>query len=726
MIQHSRLCAIPVTVLENIALEATLIDPLGPPSVLVPLLLTCRYVYHSLSMHGCPHLYGRIFRSRFDSRAAFRRLGVRATYSKNLAWQLRKHCLALKRIRRGDIFDSNLKADLWVAFIMAVENDGKNIVQLEWANIGSLLHNFLVTRLWENRQDSNGWPAESALNALVIWLVWFDLDDAKLAAITPEKRKQIMDLIRPYVLTAARYPSFHAPDNHFDFPLPDELQNAFPYTLMTPHGFYPLYRQPDALIERGRRHFNLPLAISPPLIAQGAKLLYMTLSGTMLFDIPSSLPLNREHAIQLGRTHVCLTQADLVEVNAHKSVKLVDRGTWEWRAALTEEEGRLEDDGVWRRGLKGPSARWDNDWHRLTCCTNPWEIPELKGVVYTYGTLDGQWQGVIQIPDVGQYFALIRSVNFPEDFSDQNPRLSTVPVYMRLREHHCISPEVAVAYGGSPSDYDDGIRNGWFPKVSFRESHGMVRVDDETHNEVSHYETYVEGRPNSHSEDRCMSCLHRRRLEDEELQMRVHAQRRASQEAEIGDGGGRSFALRKETSAAGPPSTSASRLPSSSPMSEAAEDEEMRMAVDNALGPDVNVDELLDEVMGESDHEDGSDAEDTDVDADAYDDDDDRSDTDSVMEYMMHTCNGIQDIIVTGETLPRHGQAWHHFRFYGRVRKWDGLIAIVRVPVHYPELGVFIFRGYIVANTNFVGSWRAYTHNTHAIPLEGPFVMSKV
>ena len=38
------------------------------------------------------------------------------------------------------------------------------------------------------------------------------------------------------------------------------------------------------------------------------------------------------------------------------------------------------------------------------------------------------------------------------------------------------------------------------------------------------------------------------------------------------------------------------------------------------------------------------------------------------------------DLILTGETDPRHGQAWHHYRFYGRVRKWDGCVAILRVP----------------------------------------------
>ncbi|KAH9950972.1 hypothetical protein B0H21DRAFT_776357 [Amylocystis lapponica] len=626
-IQSSILCTVPVTILENIAFEVTVLDALGPPSDLVSLLLTCKYVYGCLSFDNCRALYARIFRCKFDHRAAFRRMGSRATYSSNLAKQLRVYSLALQRIRRSDIQSEYLVDDLWTAFIMCTENDGKNEAQLERAGLSSLLDNLVRTRLWEDREHSNGWPAESTLNALAIWLIWFTIDYDKLVTQSPEQRKELMDLIRPYVLTALRYPSFHAPDNHFDFPLNRALQDEFPYTLMTPHGFYPLYRQPD----------NFCLT---PL------------------SVPSTLPLNREHAIQLGRTYVSLTQADIIEANSHKSVKLLERGEWDWRSQLSEDDGKLEDDGVWRKGLRGKSALWDNDWHRLTCCTDPWNVPELKGVVYTYGTLDGLWQGRLLMPEVNQYFALVTSTKFPTSFSEQNPRLTTVPVYMRLREHHCINPEMPTLPGGSRDGFDDGVRNAWFPSISMRETGGFVRIEDEANNVVSQYETYVEGRPNSHDEETCLACQ-QQRLDDEED------------------------------------------------------------SVDDALGPDTNVDELIDNIMGPSDQSDDDDDEE---------DDDGMSDdcSESVVEYMMHTCNGIQDIIVTGETLPRHGQAWHHFRFYGRVRKWDGLIAIVRVPAQIPELGTFIFRGYIVANQNFVGSWRAWTNNINAIPLEGPFVMSKI
>lgn len=175
-LHSSILCAIPVDVLFLIALELTLLDPLGPPSQLPPLLLTCRHVYNSLCFQNAPHLYARIFRCKFDTRAALRRMGPRAMRSKNLALQLKKVSRTLMRIRKGDIRSPHLEDDLWTAFIMCMENDGKNQRQLEWCCIDNLVDNFICTRLWERREYSNGWPAESTINSLAIWIFWFRQD----------------------------------------------------------------------------------------------------------------------------------------------------------------------------------------------------------------------------------------------------------------------------------------------------------------------------------------------------------------------------------------------------------------------------------------------------------------------------------------------------------------------------------------------------------------------
>ena len=54
------------------------------------------------------------------------------------------------------------------------------------------------------------------------------------------------------------------------------------------------------------------------------------------------------------------------------------------------------------------------------------------------------------------------------------------------------------------------------------------------------------------------------------------------------------------------------------------------------------------------------------------------------------------------------------------------LIVLVRVPTLFPAAGKAIFRGYMVGERNFVGSWRSYAENIQAIPVEGPFALSRV
>lgn len=50
---------------------------------------------------------------------------------------------------------------------------------------------------------------------------------------------------------------------------------------------------------------------------------------------------------------------------------------------------------------------------------------------------------------------------------------------------------------------------------------------------------------------------------------------------------------------------------------------------------------------------------------------------------------------------------------------------MVRVPLNIPELGITIFRGYIVGRQNLVGNWRTSNVNPTAIPLEGPLIASR-
>ena len=163
----SPLLAIPVELLERIALELALSNSRGPPVHLIALLCTCKYVHRTLSSND---LHAKIFRAMFDVDAPRRRLGPRALHSRFLASQLRIYCHALRRIHHGDIFAPDVEDVLRTAFILLTENDGKNRAQLEWANTYAFVNSFVRRRLWHD--TVNGWPRDSPLHALVLWVMW--------------------------------------------------------------------------------------------------------------------------------------------------------------------------------------------------------------------------------------------------------------------------------------------------------------------------------------------------------------------------------------------------------------------------------------------------------------------------------------------------------------------------------------------------------------------------
>lgn len=220
---------------------------------------------------------------------------------------------------------------------------------------------------------------------------------------------------------------------------------------------------------------------------------------------------------------------------------------------------------------------------------------------------------------------------------------------MRLREHHCVNPEFPVLPGGSHDGLDDGVRNGWFPDITYREVGGIIRVEDRDHHLVSRYETYVEGRPNSHSEDTCAQCGRRKEDEEADLMARVRANADASMHVES-EADNRSFSpdrCRRLTSSSRSAQCSPSRLSpfaadsSESDSSEShadtesdAEEERMRMSVNEALGPDTSIDELLESEM---EHVPG-----------------DPDEQDDFEEFISNECNGVHDIIVTGEVRGFH------------------------------------------------------------------------
>jgi hypothetical protein len=227
--------SIPQEVLENIAFYAVASNPVGPPRELAPLLLVNRRLHAALSSASNPHLHSRIFACKFDAAALVRRLGPGAATARKLAAELRRRCVQLERLRArvgctvGELTETTTSSDggggdgsnnnknkkkekkkrnsdggggdgkgeggaggdemteegmralhemLWTAYVMMLENDGKNERQLrEYAHLDDWLRAFWFA---ENGASfarleigDNSWPPYNDLADVSMWLFWF-------------------------------------------------------------------------------------------------------------------------------------------------------------------------------------------------------------------------------------------------------------------------------------------------------------------------------------------------------------------------------------------------------------------------------------------------------------------------------------------------------------------------------------------------------------------------
>ena len=140
----------------------------GPPSSVFHLSLVSRTVYNAISLHDNVQFLALLFCEKFDRAAALRRLGH--FNSPAFAVELRRRCESLKRIRSGRISPNTLERDLWVAFLMLLENDGLNeTILLNWAQLPL----FLVEVFKEFNSDAElMFVRETPTFGLAIWLLW--------------------------------------------------------------------------------------------------------------------------------------------------------------------------------------------------------------------------------------------------------------------------------------------------------------------------------------------------------------------------------------------------------------------------------------------------------------------------------------------------------------------------------------------------------------------------
>lgn len=155
-----------------------------------------------------------------------------------------------------------------------------------------------------------------------------------------------------------------APDTYFYLPLCGEHDEIADFT-----GPPPLVAQVHYL---GRK---LKLAVPPLTPAAFLNFVVRQEAWQHTIPLPSRialLPATREEALARGLRAPALTQKDVQEFHYDTRTRLFQRGP-----------------GV-------TSERLDKDWFRLVACHTPSAVERpLKGIVYSLGTLVGNWSGRI-------------------------------------------------------------------------------------------------------------------------------------------------------------------------------------------------------------------------------------------------------------------------------------------------------------------------------------------
>ncbi|KAI3603067.1 hypothetical protein WG66_014973 [Moniliophthora roreri] len=783
MILHSSpLLGLPLEVLDNIAFHVACPQLPGLPDSLAPFFLISRHIYRSL--FNSKALYARIFKLKFSYSAISRR--AFQPKSSEYTWQLKWNCEILAQVQRRSAAlpdehaafgepnpDEPSITEIFLAlWLMCLDDDGCNRLQMEKAGTYTWADAFVRTQLYV--KASGGWPLQDARNSCALWVLWYLTTKDRLLKESEDSREQLISLVLPFVTVPYRYPSAFAPPNHYN--LPETPANGH-LSIPTPHGRYPIY------LSSGRQwlpvHFERRTPITTPLVADSAKLLYFSRREMVPFAIPPHLPLTRQEQRMRDRTRFeneareagreltsseldrmvsaepSPTQEDIREMNASllggtlACDEMFGKGGG---TALTEPAPTVfdESDQVVEVDESGClSKRWDNDWWRLRQCRSSYagnnsddsddseEAPHggmmagtpRQGRVYTPGSLTGLWSGRMLIPGEQHLQALLHggapvqaqpqegadqleeAVPLPANFGENTLGLMTVPVYMRLTEHVSYAPNHVIPCRGEDSPrpaYDDGLSNGYFPDgmaykptndgdgVTFSvppppTSTSLSRKEYVYHTLKSQRSSGRNGGVSKrswtsspslpskklepghfHDEYTCPGCSAREEA--------LWTARRDDQEQHSDSDGDQNEAL----------SPLACPLSMSLPSSPADLEDAQNSIPDSEDGYQESIEDGLPP-----------------------------HDSHKVLE-----CDGIQDVVITGETDDRHGQAWNHYTFHGRVRHHDGLVGVLRCPRN-PRLGNIFFYGTIIGGQNFIGNWRVADADPTIPAWEGAFSLGK-
>ncbi|KAG5635339.1 hypothetical protein H0H81_011661 [Sphagnurus paluster] len=777
---------IPQELSDVIALELTLLEPLGPPAVLLPLMTSCRTLYARLSPDSNPTLHAAIFRQKFDSGAVIRRHGGICPTAWAYVAQLHRYLAALRVFRRGDVHegvcdglwrddvpDIGLDEALQIGVVMMMEDDGKNVRQmLLWARADIFVKRLLTRRLYAGAEAQDGWPSDDEVNANALWLLWLLTSEESLLRETQEERESITRLLTPFIYAPFRYTPFYAPPDHFLIPPP---------SLPTPPGPYSLSPPPSTILSM---HYGARRAMGRPPAALAAILVFHARAEVHARAIPLHFVRTRADLPEHLDAHVTPTREDVEELSwawvarpplgagltGRDSKRVLVEG-WEGReyspADNDNDEGytfperpkdlvHLTPHAPIERWVGkaphaapprvGKSVRWDADWARLRMCSDMW-APRRRGAgaggsvgyVHTPGSLDGLWTGVmqIQLSSEGTAHLLAGDVSHNRPIrgivTEEAVGGASQPVSVLLREVQSVgggrcccrvvaadswedgdlvgfeeyNDEFSVADDEdddeqeqepeeTPGDYfalacdAAGVTNAWFagegPPVfvplppsspslaksavfpyhaSSFDTSQPGDATDATQYQVRAADGFVSGTFHTHSYD----------------------SRRGRRE---GLGLGNDAECPEYDPDSEPKIESHYKQDAELSLCEACTGKEREKRRPRWKAHDERARESLFTSAGLP------------------------SSSCSSHTHENHT----QDILLHGSTPAASARAWHPFTYHGRIRPWDGLIALVRAPRRAKDeyLGRAVFCGYLVGGEVLAGAWRMAGRGPQVVP----------
>ncbi|KAF9500079.1 hypothetical protein BDN71DRAFT_1486769 [Pleurotus eryngii] len=455
-------------IIEHIALYTVAAKPLGPPSELGILCLVSRRLDSVLGFKNNAHVYASTFNLKFDRSALLRRFSERWRTTRCLTSELKKRFIALKRIRSMQYN----RDDLWTAYLMMLENDGKNGGQLViWAGVEEFLQGALASRITWQPGAPSLWFTEMEGTSLIAWLLWLTASRDGVRREGLSMQSTIGNMLRPFIVAGYKYPATFAPDSHFHLPL-------------CPHSVFPPdFRKSPSPLTRKITHYGHDIHLAVPMITTAATL------GTVLRneirqdsqDLPndvSSLPRNREEANTVG--HRGATLEDVLEFHNENRIRVPER-----LPSISDVQQYFDEDE--EDEDEGTSQQHDEDWSRLAACYDPWlEDPPLRGPVYTPGAICGSWAGRILQPGFSSYLDLL---NDSSRCSLHVP-IYQQPMYLHLQEHHCLHPSDPLPISIDDTNFDD-ILHAWLPRgLDIRRLEDHIEVYNPASESYIRYETY--------------------------------------------------------------------------------------------------------------------------------------------------------------------------------------------------------------------------------------------